>query len=817
MESNSTGMVLFFIVRAMGHHGTDWFSRTLSLRHTPTGKVLVEIRAQRFALLPLLLLGTAFSVLSPLFWTHVESRGSDSGVGGHENVELFGRVVPTLQYGFDRAKAGEWPLWASDLYCGVPFFANPTHGMLQPLNLVFLFVPVSIGLALHAFLGLLLMGMGTALFLRALGAGYLAALMGGMAFAFGGASAVSMSRPELLGVLAWTPLLYWVIYEHTEAPRPFHIVVGALLLAIMVFAGTPLLALCLGASALAYGMARSLWLRKEGERTLRRRLAYLLAMAGLAAGFSAVQWVPHVAWLLTLANPQEALWPGTWAGVAPALASELPAALLLPGNGMFPDMLYIGVISLTVIPAALLRQQARFEVAFFAVAAILWIGGAIGRGDGTSASEAWKILVFPGVFSLAVLVGLGADRVLLTGRDPRSPLIWGSSVLMLLAASATLLLGPPEARGWVLGAVAVLLPFFLLRVKYVGLVCGGLLALLLFADLRDASNNVYQHPYTDKGAWLQDSLPALREAEALALGERILTLPPARAMTLPPNIGLLLGIPNAYGAYWPLSTGQAAWWESLDASLNPARRQEIAAPPEGTLPHSALLNYMGVRLFLGERPLPWMDSPADQSGVSLQFLRTLGRLSLWRNNSAYPRVRVVPQWHPVADERAARDLLLSPSFPGAFACAVEASGSGWRHLNETLPPTVETDVADPDWDATCVLRSDEPESVVVDVDTPGDGVLVLADTYTPGWRVYVDGERADLLKVNGMFRGVQLGAGTHEVQFVYAPISVSLGLLLTGLAVVLTLATGVRSLIQTVGKSLRAPRTERDTEGEGLE
>lgn len=773
----------------------------------------MEIRAQRFALLPLLLLGTVFSVLSPLFWTHVESRGGDSAVGGHENVELFGRVVPTLEYGFTRVQAGEWPLWASDLYCGVPFFANPSHGILQPLNLVFLFVPVAVGLALHAFLGLVLMGMGTTLYLRALGAGYIAALMGGMAFAFGGASAVSMSRPELLGVLAWAPLLYWVIYEHTQQPRGYLVVLGALLLASMIFAGTPLLALGLGSSALIYGLVRSIWLGKQGEQPLRWRLTSLLVMAGLAAGFSAVQWVPYVAWLLTLADPIGAMWPGNWTGNTPALLSELPAALLLPGNGMFPDMLYVGVISLTVIPAALLRQHARFEVAFFFVAALLWIGMVIQRGEGGGTSEAWKILVFPGVFSLAVLVGLGADRVLLTGRDPRSPLIWGSSVLMLLTAATTLLLGPPEARGWVLGAVAVLLPFFLLRVKYVGLVCGSLLALLLFADLRDASNNVYQHPYTDKGAWLQDSLPALREAEALAIGERILTLPPARSMTLPPNVGLMMGIPNAYGAYWPLSAGQAAWWESLDSYLNPARRNETPPSPENTLPHTSLLNYMGVRLLLGERPLPWMDGPPEERGVSLQFLRTLGRLSLWRNNSAHPRVRVVPQWRPVADERAARDLLLDPTFPGGLSCAVEAAGAGWRHLNETFPPTVDSESLDLDWEATCVLRSETPESVTVTVDSPGEGVLVLADTYTPGWRVYVDGERADLLKVNGMFRGVQITGGEHEVQFVYAPISVSLGLLLTGLAVVGTLLIGIRSLIQTVGKTLRAPRAAQAKEG----
>jgi hypothetical protein len=63
-------------------------------------------------------------------------------------------------------------------------------------------------------------------------------------------------------------------------------------------------------------------------------------------------------------------------------------------------------------------------------------------------------------------------------------------------------------------------------------------------------------------------------------------------------------------------------------------------------------------------------------------------------------------------------------------------------------------------------------------------LLVLSENHYPGWRASVDGQRAEIIRVNYNQRGVALPAGKHLVTFVYRPIS-----LLAGLAVsLLTLA-----------------------------
>lgn len=56
------------------------------------------------------------------------------------------------------------------------------------------------------------------------------------------------------------------------------------------------------------------------------------------------------------------------------------------------------------------------------------------------------------------------------------------------------------------------------------------------------------------------------------------------------------------------------------------------------------------------------------------------------------------------------------------------------------------------------------------------GVLVLADSFYPGWRVYVDGSESEILRANFFFRAVPLSAGEHRVEFRYQPTSFTIGL-----------------------------------------
>lgn len=87
-----------------------------------------------------------------------------------------------------------------------------------------------------------------------------------------------------------------------------------------------------------------------------------------------------------------------------------------------------------------------------------------------------------------------------------------------------------------------------------------------------------------------------------------------------------------------------------------------------------------------------------------------------------------------------------------------------------------------------------PNQVTISVDTPGSALLVLGDSYAPGWKAYVSGpdarnpEHAEqevrILRANGNFRAVEVPAGRWVVRFRYSPDSIKFGLYGTFMSVV---------------------------------
>jgi hypothetical protein len=60
-------------------------------------------------------------------------------------------------------------------------------------------------------------------------------------------------------------------------------------------------------------------------------------------------------------------------------------------------------------------------------------------------------------------------------------------------------------------------------------------------------------------------------------------------------------------------------------------------------------------------------------------------------------------------------------------------------------------------------------SVRLAVEAPTRALLVLTDSWYPGWSVSVDGRPAQIRRVNWHFRGVFLEPGEHRVRFDYRP------------------------------------------------
>ena len=73
------------------------------------------------------------------------------------------------------------------------------------------------------------------------------------------------------------------------------------------------------------------------------------------------------------------------------------------------------------------------------------------------------------------------------------------------------------------------------------------------------------------------------------------------------------------------------------------------------------------------------------------------------------------------------------------------------------------------------IMSESNNRLDLTVNAEENSLLVLSDTYYPGWNAFVDGKKTKICRADYTFRAIPLSAGTHRIEFVYDPMSFKLG------------------------------------------
>jgi hypothetical protein len=130
--------------------------------------------------------------------------------------------------------------------------------------------------------------------------------------------------------------------------------------------------------------------------------------------------------------------------------------------------------------------------------------------------------------------------------------------------------------------------------------------------------------------------------------------------------------------------------------------------------------------------------------------------------AGYPRAWMVEQ--AVTDSAAGVwERLRRPGFNPLRLAILSDS------LESELPPHTRSEDEEIRFDAY------RPNRIELTVRTRSAGLLVMSESYYPGWRAAVNGARTPIHKADGVFRSVLVPAGESRVVFTYAPVSVILG------------------------------------------
>lgn len=756
-----------------------------------------------YGALPLFLVAAVFILVAPVFWLGVESPGAEPARLTSDNADLYRNVCPALRYGFSRLRAGELPLWNPYQLCGTPFFANPTHGLLQPLNAVFLFLDVPRALALHAFIALSCMGFFFVLFMRSMRVRYIPAILGGIVYACSGASAAAISRPTYANALVWMPLLCWALRVSARHGGLFPMCAGTLAFGLLLLSGSPMLTAALTGFAALYTLGLVFFGGASTEATSNGRAPTRIEQAGapltmfaLALLLTSIQWVPALAWIRTLDAP------GTWlrqfwvAGEFPYGIRGLPAQLLEARSGVLPPLGYLGIATLLLLPAAFFHPVPRWERALFGIAApLLFVGAMTGNASTGSTGFAAAALLYPAAFCISVLAALGADRLFAPRRDILSSRFWGPIVLFAMLFALMFVIAPLPTRGRMLPAGIALLIYVLFRTRWAGAFGAVVMTLFLFIDLSASSANYNTHPFFENSNHAQLSREAVVLLSETALDDRLLVSAPATSTRIHGNIGMSNEFRVAGAEGLPLSPEQRLWWNALGTA-----QTSLALNLSEDTAYAPLLHAMAVRAVL-----------AADGGVPGLRLRRRGEsdgFTVYANENASRRIGWARTWHLALDMPATMEALCDPAFDPGQECVVAPGEPGVRHLARTVPDrrTISDGAAPPvQQPPTIAVHEDKAEYIEIEVANVAPGILIIADSYDPGWRATVNGAPVPILRVNGLFRGVALPAGNHTIRFVYRPRS-----FLAGAAITLATigALGLGALINILARRRRQMQTK---------
>ncbi|MDE2992641.1 MAG: YfhO family protein, partial [Chloroflexota bacterium] len=205
------------------------------------------------------------------------------------------------------------------------------------------------------------------------------------------------------------------------------------------------------------------------------------------------------------------------------------------------------------------------------------------------------------------------------------------------------------------------------------------------------------------------------------------------------------------------------------------------------------------------------DTPSLQGGgrgVGAANQATSG-MQVYERAASVPRARWVPAAQPVADADTA--------LAGVRAAGADSRATTFIEAPPAAVAAVSGDMAAGGSAAEAVVQwqQDSPTRIVLRVDAPAAGWLVLADAFYPGWEARLDGQPTPIYPADGLFRAVAVPPGPHQITFDFRPRSLWLGAALSAVGVVLVAAVlwlagrGRRSLVTSRSSKRRRPSVRR--------
>jgi hypothetical protein len=713
-------------------------------------------------------------------------------------LDLINYFYPLGQEVAHRLSSGELPLWNPYICGGVPLLASPQVAVFYPGTWLSLLLPTHLAIPARMFAECVLGGCFIALLLRTWELGAFAATCGATIFVFACLLGQTFWPPEVSAII-WLPWLLTCVEKLVVQWRWrwwCGFVVGT---SLQLLAGFPQFVVytfyLLGPYAMVRSAEVALRSRRPGATALR--IFGLLVGVGLAAGIASVQLLPTIELMQQSqrASPlsqREVHYAHrvTPRGVAVLQRVLDPSPKLMTfdlgqGSG------YVGIPTLIMLSVGIVagyRRPLLWLLLLVGVVAFLLSDGYRGWGGHLyglyAALPTGALFRTPERFRLLTLFGaiavasMGFDRFDRGIHSRRQPAIALPVVVAVSTAVVITLLGPPAAA-W--RAVVTAALFFLAvvwgRWRSVRLTCQAGMFLLLLGDLAHATGP-FGSLRAFPSAWaerLSLSGHTVMDDQSFAELSRELGLDRVAFHGLQPAIGAgpigKVQRVDCREVLIPRSWARLRGGSGIDrysrSLYDVASVREVFHADVSSSPELAAKTLLGGDVVYREHAEPL---PGPPPGITLQRVT---------NHDALPRAYLADRFAVMSAEEALEHVNAGDvNFHGLVLLDREPEVTVAARSDGRFVPATITSYA--------------PERVEIAVDAPAPAILVLTDSFYPGWHVRVNGASRQIIRANGHFRAVAVPAGRHDVVFEYRPASLRLG---AAVSVLSLLILGLSSLL----------------------
>ena len=226
--------------------------------------------------------------------------------------------------------------------------------------------------------------------------------------------------------------------------------------------------------------------------------------------------------------------------------------------------------------------------------------------------------------------------------------------------------------------------------------------------------------------------------------------------SLDANLNLLYGHVQT-GVYFALLTQREKLIQSL--LVDEAKGDLVNFTAVSTPLHKKILNLTSARFLIS----PFQFSDPDLKLIKKIYPptnKTWLPFYIYENRRYLPRIRFVSDYQVVKDDNEALKVISSKSFDPATTAVIEGSST-----KKTLEQST----------SEINLIKDLNEELVINVKNSKDSILVIADSYYPGWQATVDGKQTKIYPANINQRAIFVNAGHHQVHLRFISQSFEIG------------------------------------------